>query len=178
MKRILALICAATSAVALSVATTSATTTSAAAVPSPRGEYCAVEIQPLASDADPAAPVCFATQAEVDAFLLAVTAPRPLARTAASASVVLGTVYKDAGYAGGSLSFYGSGSCSGATFGFASLDAAWRNTISSARAFAGCDVSLYAGASYTGAQLLCSPNCATLGSLNDRVLSLVFRPAV
>lgn len=173
MKRILALICAATFAVALSV-----TTTAAAAIPSSSGDYCAVKIEPLASEDEPAAPVCFETQAEVDAYLTAVTAPHSLARTAAaSASTVLGTVYKDASYSGGSLSFYGTGSCSGVTFGFASLDAAWQNTISSAKAFAGCYVSLYTGASYGGTQLLCTPNCASLGTLNDRILSLVFRPA-
>jgi hypothetical protein len=38
-------------------------------------------------------------------------------------------------------------------------------------------VSLYTGGSYGGTQLLCTPNCASLGTLNDRVLSLVFRPA-
>ena len=172
MRRTTSLICAVVSAAALSFATTAA-----APVPSKTGEYCAVRVEPIGSGLPPATPVCFDTQSEVDAYLAAITG-QPRARATAVASVVLGTVYKDAGYAGGSLSFYGSGSCSGATFGFASLDAAWRNTISSARAFAGCDVSLYAGASYTGAQLLCSPNCATLGSLNDRVLSLVFRPAV
>lgn len=47
---------------------------------------------------------------------------------------------------------------------------------SSAKAYAACWVSLYTAPSYGGTQLLCTPNCATLGSLNDRVLSLVFRP--
>ncbi|MBO1741606.1 hypothetical protein [Leifsonia sp. TF02-11] len=173
MKRILALVCAATVAVALS-----ATTTAAAAVQSSSGDYCAVRVEPLASDAEPATPVCFETQAEVDAYLATVTAPQRLARSAAAASsTVLGTVYKDANYSGGSLSFYGTGSCSGVTFGFASVDAAWQNAISSAKAYAGCFVSLYSAPSYGGSQLLCTPSCATLGALNDRVLSLVFRPA-
>lgn len=173
MKRILSLI----SAVAFAAALSTTTTAAAAAGPSHAGDYCAVEIEALGSAQEPAEPVCFDTQGEVDAYLQALTAPERARSAAARASTVLGTVYKDAGYGGGSLSFYGTGSCSGATFGFASLDAAWQNTISSAKAFAGCFVSLYSGASYGGAQLLCTPNCASLGSLNDRVLSLVFRPA-
>jgi hypothetical protein len=172
MKRILALIAAVAFAAALSV-----TTTAAAAEPSSSGDYCAVKIQPLGSSQTPTAPVCFDAQAGVDAYLVAVTAPSLARSASATASTVLGTVYKDANYSGGSLSLYGSGSCSGVTFGFASLDAAWQNTISSAKAFAGCYVSLYTGGSYGGTQLLCTPNCASLGTLNDRVLSLVFRPA-
>jgi hypothetical protein len=180
MRRTLSLACA----VAFAAALTFATTAAAAPVPSPKGEYCAVHIEPIGSPAPPATPVCFETQSDVDAYLDAVTgkpeprsaAPAPSA-PATTASVVLGTVYKDAGYAGGSLSFYGSGPCSGVTYGFPSLDPTWQNTISSAKAFASCWVSLYTGASYGGSQLLCTPNCATLGSFNDRILSLVFRPA-
>lgn len=170
MKRILALVCTVVFAAALSV-----TTTAAAAVPSSSGEYCAVRVEPLLVDATPAPPVCFDTQSDVDAYLAGVTAAPSFAR-AAAASTVLGTVYKDANYGGGSLSLYGTGSCSGATFGFADLDGAWQNAISSAKAFAGCYVSLYTARSYGGTQLLCTPNCASLGTLNDRVLSLVFRP--
>jgi hypothetical protein len=168
-------------AAALSVATSAA----AAPVPSPTGEYCAVRIEPIGSDIPPAEPVCFRTQSDVDAYLAAITGERRAPSTDQSApgtpgttaSVVLGTVYKDAGYSGGSLSFYGSGSCSGVTYGFPSLDPSWQNTISSAKAFASCWLSLYTAASYGGSQLLCTPNCSTLGSFNDRVLSLVFRPA-
>ncbi|WP_349865485.1 peptidase inhibitor family I36 protein [Leifsonia sp. WHRI 6310E] len=170
MKRILALASAAALAAELSVMTT------AAASPSTGGDYCAVKIEELGSTSTPASPVCFETQKGADAYLAAVTSRSSLAR-AAMASVVLGTVYKDANYGGGSLSFYGSGSCAGVTFGFATLDTAWRNAISSARAYSGCFVSLYSAASYGGTQLMCAPNCATLGPLNDRVLSLVFRPA-
>jgi len=172
MKRILALVSALAFATALS-----ATTTAAAPAPAPAGEYCAVEVTPLGSPPTATRPTCFPTQAEVDAYLAEVTAPSAARSAATTASTVLGTVYKDANYAGGSLSFYGSGTCAGVTYGFASLDAAWQNTISSAKAYAGCYVSLYTGASYGGTQLLCTPNCPGLGSLNDRVLSLVFRPA-
>jgi hypothetical protein len=178
MRRVVSLACAVVFAAALSFATTAA----AAPVPSRTGEYCAVRIEPIGSPVPRATPVCFDTQSEVDAYLAAITGD-PRARSSApaeptaTASVVLGTVYKDAGYAGGSLSFYGGGACSGVTYGFPSLDPSWQNTISSAKAFASCWVSLYSATSYGGSQLLCTPNCSTLGSLNDRVLSLVFRPA-
>lgn len=184
MKRIPTLAFAAVFAAALSIATTAA----AAPVPSETGEYCAVRIEPIGSAGPPATPVCFDTQSEVDAYLAAITGD-PRARSAASstssslstpsttASAVLGTVWKDAGYSGGSLSFYGSGTCSGVTYGFPSLDPSWQNTISSAKAFSSCWVSLYTATSYGGSQLLCTPNCSSLGSFNDRILSLVFRPA-
>lgn len=171
MKRILTLVCAMAFAAAMSV-----TTTAAAAAASSTGAYCAVKVESIAASTTPAVPVCFDTQNEVEAYLAAVTAPRSFTG-ASTASTVLGTVYKDANYGGGSLSFYGAGSCAGVTFGFASLDAGWQNTISSAKAYAGCWVSLYTATSYGGTQLLCTPNCATLGALNDRILSLVFRPA-
>ncbi|MDN4612920.1 hypothetical protein P5G50_00530 [Leifsonia sp. F6_8S_P_1B] len=179
MKRAPALVSAAALAAVLSVTTTAAAPPNQEPAAPSAGEYCAVRIEPLASGVDPATPVCFRTPDELRAYLAVVTAPRGTSALAAAttASTVLGTVYKDAGYAGGSLSFYGSGSCAGVTFGFAALDAGWRNVISSAKAFAGCHVSLYSAPSYGGSQLLCTPNCASLGALNDRVLSLVFRPA-
>jgi hypothetical protein len=170
MKRILALVSALALASALSV-----TTAAAATIPSSAGDYCAVKVEQLGSTSTAASPVCFDTQSGVDAYLAAITAPSSFAQAAMS-STVLGTVYKDANYGGGSLSFYGTGSCAGVTYGFASLDAAWQNTISSAKAYASCWVSLYTAPSYGGTQLLCTPNCATVGTSNDRVLSLVFRP--
>jgi hypothetical protein len=170
MERMLTLAAAVAFAASVSV-----TTVAAAAVPSPSGDYCAVKIEQAGSVAAPAPPTCFDTQSEVDAYLSAVTAPSAFARSSTT-STVLGTVYKDANYGGGSLSFYGTGNCTGVTYGFASLDSAWQNTISSAKAYASCWVSLYSAPSYGGSQLLCTPNCATLGTMNDRALSLVFRP--
>lgn len=120
--------------------------------------------------------MCFSTQAEVDSYLASVTSPRLGARSAA-ASVVIGTMYKDDNYGGGSYTFYGSGSCAGVTYGFPSLSADWQNTISSAKAFASCWVTLYDGTSYGGSRYNCTPNCASLSSFNDRTKSIVFRPA-
>ncbi|MBB2968013.1 peptidase inhibitor family I36 protein [Leifsonia aquatica] len=140
------------------------------------GDYCAVRVEPLGSPESPASPACFNTQDEVDSYLAAVTSPNKGAR-AAAASVVIGTMYKDDNYGGGSYTFYGSGSCSGVTYGFPSLSADWQNTISSAKAFASCWVTLYDGASYGGSRYNCTPSCASLPLFNDRTKSIVFRPA-
>lgn len=86
-------------------------------------------------------------------------------------------MYKDDSYGGGSYTFYGSGACSGVTYGFPSLSADWQNTISSAKAYASCWVTLYDAQSYGGQRYNCTPNCASLSSFNDRAKSLVFRPA-
>ncbi|WP_348789935.1 hypothetical protein [Leifsonia sp. NPDC080035] len=147
-----------------------------APIPAQTGDYCAVRVDPVGSDAAPAAPACFDTQDEVDAYLTGITAQNR-STLAATASVIIGTVYKDAGYSGGSYTFYGSGSCSGTTYGFPSLSSSWQNTISSAKAYASCWVTLYDAPSYGGQRYNCTPNCSSLPSFNDRTKSLVFRPA-
>ncbi|MGN6426089.1 hypothetical protein [uncultured Leifsonia sp.] len=146
-----------------------------AATPSTTGDYCAVRVDPVGSDAPPASPACFGTQDEVDAYLAGVTAQNR--SLLAASSVVLGTVYRDSGYGGGSYTFYGAGPCSGVTYGFPSLSSDWQNTISSAKAYASCWVTLYDAASYGGSRYNCTPNCASLPAFNDRTESLVFRPA-
>ncbi|MGF3930222.1 peptidase inhibitor family I36 protein, partial [Staphylococcus aureus] len=133
-------------------------------------------VVPIESPEPQPTPRCFQTQGEVDSYLADLTSPRLGARSAA-ASVVIGTMYKDDNYGGGSYTFYGSGSCSGVTYGFPSLSADWQNTISSAKAFASCWVTLYDAPSYGGNRYNCTPNCASLPSFNDRTKSLVFRPA-
>ncbi|MEV8214634.1 hypothetical protein [Leifsonia sp. NPDC077715] len=127
------------------------------------------------STAPQASSVCFDTQADVDDYLGAILAPNTSARTAAS-SVLIGTVFRDDNYGGGSYTFYGSGSCAGVTYGFPSLSSDWQNSISSAKAYSSCWVTLYDSASYAGQRYNCTPNCASLPSFNDRTKSLVFRP--
>jgi hypothetical protein len=169
MRRFPSLVAAVVVASVLSLATTGA-------APAQSGEYCAVRIEPVGSTAEQAAPSCFDSQAEVDAYLAQVTGAHALSR-AASTSVLIGTVYKDGNYGGGSYTFYGAGSCVGVTYGFASLDPSWQNTISSAKAYASCWVTLYDAPSYAGSRYNCTPNCASLPSFNDKTRSLVFRPA-
>jgi len=138
--------------------------------------YCAVEIFPLGTSEDsPAEAVCFATEAEVAQFLDRMAQSRDAAR-AVAASVVVGTVYKDANGAGGSLTFWGSSGCAGVTFGFPTLASGWDNSVSAVRASNGCWATAYAATNYGGSRLNCTPYCASVGALNDAVKSLVFRP--
>jgi hypothetical protein len=45
-----------------------------------------------------------------------------------------------------------------------------------ARGTNGCWVTLYTSTSYGGSKITCGPSCSSIGSLNDRIRSLVFRP--
>jgi len=144
---------------------------------SPELAHCAIQIFPIGeTDHEPAEEACFATEAEVAAFLAGESEPGEGSR-AAAANVVVGTVYKDAGGAGASLAFYGASGCAGTSYGFPTVAETWAGSISSVRAANSCWSTAYASASYGGSRLSCSPYCSTLGGLNDSVRSLVFRPA-
>lgn len=141
-------------------------------------EHCAVQVSPITNDQDhqgAAEPVCFATEAEVTEYLDSLGIGDGAARGAA-ASVIVGTVYKDYNAGGASLTFWGTSGCAGVTFGFSSLASGWDNSISSVRGSNGCWVTLYTATSYGGSRLNCTPYCASIGSWNDNVKSLVFRP--
>lgn len=145
--------------------------------------HCAIEVQPIAekstaevAPAETAEPVCFDTRAEVDGYLDGALSADDSRMGTASASTILGRVYTDANGGGSSLAFWGSSGCYGVTFGFASLPSGWDNTVSSAGGSNGCWVTLYTETSYGGSRLNCTPWCGSIGTLNDRVKSLVFRP--
>ena len=138
--------------------------------------HCVVEVQPIDSTERQAAPRCFPTKAEADGYLDATMATNDATSRAAASSVALGTVYADSYYGGSTLTFWGSSGCAGVTYGFSSLSGGWDSRISSAKAFNGCWVTLYKGTGYSGDRINCTPNCSSIGSLNDQVRSLVFRP--
>jgi len=145
----------------------------------PELAHCAVEIFELGENTEPpASAVCFATEDEVAAYLAAMdgSATDDSSRATAT-SIAVGTVYKDAAGAGGSLTFWGSNGCAGATFGFATLASDWEISISSVRATNGCWGTVYAATNYGGTRLNCTPFCSALGALNDSVKSVVFRPS-
>jgi hypothetical protein len=137
--------------------------------------HCAVEIHPIDAAESTADPVCFDTEDEVIAYVH-ILGERDSGSRAVSASTIVGTVYSDANSGGQSLTFWGTSGCSGVTFGFPSLPSGWDNSISSARASNGCWVTLYTSTGYGGSRLNCTPYCASIGSWNDNVKSLVFRP--
>lgn len=138
----------------------------------PKDEHCAIEVGSIAAPASSAEPICFNTEVEVQEHLNQI-----MHASRAASSVILGTVYKDAGYSGASLTYWGSSGCAGVTFGYPSLQADWRYSISSARASGSCWMTLYTGTSYSGSKLNCAPGCTGIGTLNDNVGSIVFRPA-
>lgn len=137
--------------------------------------HCAAQVYAVGSEPDAAvAPACFTTASEVAEYLESMHSSH-VARGTAAVTIV-GTVYKDANGSGASLTLWGSGSCDGVTFGFPSLASGWDNTISSARGQNGCWVTLYTSVAYGGSRLNCTPYCASIGTWNDNVKSIVFRP--
>lgn len=137
--------------------------------------HCAAQVTPLNEPTLPTDPVCFGTEVEVDAYIASIQ-PQGLAARRANASTIVGTVYQGANRTGSSLTLWGANGCAGSVFGFTSLESGWTNTISSASGQNGCWVTLYTAVSYGGSRLNCTPYCASLGSWNDNVKSLVFRP--
>lgn len=135
--------------------------------------HCVAEALPINSTEGMSEPTCFDTKEAVEEHLGIVTGTT---NRASLASVVIGTVYANTNYGGSSYTMWGSSDCSGVTFGFASLSGGWDSQISSARAATGCWVTPYKATSYGGDKITCMPSCPSIGSLNDQVRSLVFRP--
>lgn len=147
------------------------TATPAVAAEQQTGEsHCLVQ---MTADGFPQDPVCFETEAQRDAFAVSREA-RSTSDRSASASTHIGTVWKDGNYRGSSMAYWGANGCAGRTFPFSSNTTGWG--ISSVKAANGCWATLYTAASYGGAKLNCTPNCAALGTWNDSVRSLIFRP--
>lgn len=157
------------------------------------GDACAVGVHPV----DPTAAVsldalaepvvdCFATFAEAVEFAtdgeLSAASPAELEEAVDSgtvASVVLGYEYKGTYYSGGSLVLYGtsgSGCGSGSTYGFSSMPTGWSNVISSAKVFASCWSIHYDYTGYSGDRRTCTGSCSSLGTMNNRTSSILFRP--
>lgn len=143
-------------------------------------EHCALDLD-VAAEAeelglDAPEPICFASVEEVDRYLERRSVAAADSRLLAAASIAVGRIYKDAYKGGSSLTFWGSSGCTGVTFGFSSLSSAWSTSVSSLTGLSGCWATAYAATGYSGTRVNCTPYCATLGGLNDRVKSLVFRP--
>lgn len=146
------------------------------ASPSRAEVHCVVEVHPVDSNERQAAPRCFPTKGEADRHLDASMMEADAESRSALSSVAVGTIYADANYGGSSLTMWGSSGCAGVTYGFASLSGGWDSRVSSAKGTNGCWVTLYRGTGYSGDRLNCTPACSGVGSLNDQVRSLVFRP--
>jgi hypothetical protein len=160
------------------------------------GEVCAVGVHPVESaaaqsGAEPLAePVvdCFPTFAEAVFFAtdgeLSAVSPAELeeaveSESVAMASVVLGYEYKGSSFSGGSIVLYGtsgSGCGSGSTYGFSSMPTGWNNVVSSAKVFASCWSTHYDYTGYSGDRRTCTGSCSSLGTMDNRTSSILFRP--
>ncbi|WP_106816715.1 hypothetical protein [Microbacterium timonense] len=126
---------------------------------------------------------CFDSEAEALAFIRAGApgdfeqlAPEAAARDAV-ATVMLGKSWTGLARGGAQLIHWGTGSgCFGVTYGFPTLASGWNNTIRSAEGFSNCWASHYDGSSYSGAVLTCAPYCSSLGALDAKTSSIVYRP--
>lgn len=107
------------------------------------------------------------------------------ARTAAAplaAGRLLGVSYQGKNHTGQNKVYYGTGSngagCIGVTWGFPKLSVYLQNNvISSMLTLANCWSTLYDLENYVkGTSTNCVPDCLTLGSMDNRASSLVFRP--
>lgn len=99
------------------------------------------------------------------------------ARAAAAATVTVGKIWTGTSRSGSVLIHWGSGSgCYGVTFGFPTLGSEWTNNVRSAEGFNNCWSSQYDGTNYTGAVLTCAPYCSSLGALDAKTSSIVYRP--
>lgn len=96
----------------------------------------------------------------------------------AASSVLIGTEYVDAGYGGGSNSYFASATCSATTsWAVAYVTDAWNDMFSSGQGFGGCDHNKkFEDANFGGSVLTCTPSCTNYGLLNDLVSSLRWKP--
>ncbi|GAA1787321.1 hypothetical protein [Agromyces lapidis] len=161
-------------------ATGSASIERSVLAPAAAEEHCALDIGVAASaeelGLEAPEPICFSSIEEVERYLERRSVAAADSRLAATASIAVGRIYKDADKGGSSLTFWGSSGCAGASFGFPSLSSSWSTSVSSLTGLSGCWATAYAATSYSGARVNCMPYCSSLGGLNDRVRSLVFRP--
>lgn len=128
---------------------------------------------PLVLAGDPAALQKYANAQAEKAGERAVAAPGPYL-------VMLGIAYKATNQGGTGKVLYGNGGggcLPGQTYGFPKMaDYLMNNNISSMASYARCWSTLYDLEQYQGTTTNCVPLCNTLGSMDNRTSSIVFRP--
>lgn len=99
------------------------------------------------------------------------------ASTVGGGSVILAIDYQHSNYGGVTLTYYGYTGCTSTTsYIVPSLSTVgWDNVVSSTQAFNGCIRNiLYEHPNYGGASLTCTPNCSSVGVMNDATSSRRF----
>lgn len=182
--------------VVVAAAHASPTATAASATPDP-GHHCVVTVAPLLPGqamSVTSAPRCFGTFAEAIAAATngAVQLPAnvqpadvtaaTLAPAAPTSTTIIGIDWIDINYSGSSLTWQVSNGV-GCTTGLSyqsNVTGSWNNVISSSKAFAGCTLNTHYDLPYpnqnNGAFINCTPNCASMGAMNDATSAESWRP--
>ena len=159
------------------------------------GGNCVITIEPLQpgqSTSVTSTPRCYATFAEAIADASNGTVHLPVTATPSSVSAstfaplttssIIGIDWINSGYTGSSLTWqepnpYG---CSTGYQYASNVTGSWNNVISSSKAFAGCGVNPHYDLAYpnqdNGAKIFCTPNCSTMGAMNDATSYEEWRP--
>ena len=162
----------------------------------PSARNCVITIAPLqpgATSSATSAPRCYATfaQAIADASNGTVNLPTTatpaavtdatLAPALATGSSIIGIDWIDANYSGASLTWQVSNpnGCNGYQYS-SNVTGSWNNVISSSKGFTGYDINPHYDLAYpnqnNGAKIFCTPNCATMGAMNDATSYEEWRP--
>jgi hypothetical protein len=90
--------------------------------------------------------------------------------------VVIGTEWNSTGFAGSSVSYEATSTCTASTTWEISNLGGDSDKWESGKGFGGCDTNKkFANTSFSGSSVTCTPNCSTYGSLNNQVSSLRWR---
>ena len=91
---------------------------------------------------------------------------------AIAATFVTAIDYENINYGGATLTWTNNNTCTTVSQFAPSMPFPWDNLVSSTRGFSGCDWNLlWENTNYTGASLLCTPDCSSVGSMNDKTSS-------
>lgn len=169
-----------------------------AVTPRSTGRHCVMELTPAGTAGTQRSVTthlgCYATFARAiakatggavrlaaDATPATVTAAALTPSTTASTTII-GIDYVDINYGGSSLTWEvsnGVGCSTGLTYS-STLTGAWNNVISSSKAFAGCTLNTHYDLTppnqNNGAFINCTPNCSTMGAMNDATSYESWRP--
>ncbi|WP_265522892.1 hypothetical protein [Oerskovia flava] len=111
----------------------------------------------------------------------AVRATGALDAVTPSSSILLGFIAKGSNWTGATRILWGTsgnGCRTGSTYGFPNMrNVGYNNVISSAESYSGCWGTYYDEFSYKGARRNCTPTCSTMGVMDNRTSSIVYRPA-
>lgn len=95
-----------------------------------------------------------------------------------NASVMIGTEYDGQDYTADSKSYFAATACAGTDVWETNyVGDAWNDMFQSGKGFGGCDHNRKFGAAdFLGSSILCTPNCADYGALDNKVSSLRWKP--